>query len=333
MRDQIERGAIVVVRSTLPLGTTRRLIDGMGLPEARTLTNPEFLRQGTALADFRNPTRVVIGTSTAPDPRAVNAIREIFASFGAPVLVVSYEDAEAIKNASNVFLGVKLAFANEIAALCEAYGADADTVLDAVGRDPRIGPQFLRPSFGFGGSCLPKELQTVAGSGRSRGLQMHLSSATTEANLDGQDRFAERIERLLATTGGSRVALLGLAFKAHTDDVRSSPAMHVARRLLADKISVAAYDPAASRWAARELPALEIQPNAAEAVRDADLVAVTTEWPEFAALDWPALVETMRSKVVVDGRRLLDPTLFERLGVHYERIGSRPTSVPLALGR
>ncbi len=328
LRPQIDTGAAIIIRSTMPLGTTDRVVREDGLPESRTFTNPEFLRQGSALGDFLAPSRVVVGTGRSPDSELLERLRTIFEPFAAPIHVVGYADAEAIKNASNAFLALKLSFANEIAALCECYGADADTVLQAVGADPRIGPLFLRPSFGFGGSCLPKELQTVAMAGLERGLEMHVTVAAAEANLAHQDRFAARLERRLAANTGTRVALLGLAFKAGTDDTRTSPALRVVRRLLAAGYEVSAFDPAVRQVAVSEAPGLRVSESAAAAVAGADLVAITTEWPEFRDLDWAALLRSMRKPIVVDGRRLLDPAAMRAVGADYERIGSAPP--PLA---
>jgi UDPglucose 6-dehydrogenase len=319
-----DREGVVVVRSTLPLGTTLPLIQRHGPATDRILTNPEFLRQGTALHDFLHPARIVIGAGQPNDGQAVQLISEVYSSLDAPTIVVGYAEAEVIKNAANAFLALKLSFANEMAALCEAYGADVDAVLDGIGRDPRIGRQYMQPSFGFGGSCLPKELQTVAMAGLERGLEMHVTAAAAEANLAHQDRFVERVKSLLPDDRAGVVGQLGLAFKANTDDVRSSPAIRVARRLMEAGHRVRAYDPAASAGASRELPSLEIVDVGDEVFDQADLVAVTTEWPAFSDLDWERLVPMMRNRVVVDGRRLLDPERMKRLDVRFERVGSPP---------
>ena len=190
----IESGAIVIIRSTMPLGSTRPVIDRLKLPHARTLSNPEFLRQGSALVDFMAPSRVVIGTFSDVSATALAKVRALFETMEAPVLVVGIEDAEVLKNAANAFLALKLSFTNEVAALCEQYGADVDLVLDGMGRDPRIGREYMRPSFGFGGSCLPKELQTLALAGLERGLEMHVTSAVcrSKSRAPGSLRPAHR---------------------------------------------------------------------------------------------------------------------------------------------
>ena len=319
---------IVVVRSTLPVGTSERLIrDGAVGDAPRFFAIPEFLRQGSALADFYAPNRVVIGHAPSADPGAQAVLCELFEVFDAPIRLVTLEEAELIKNAANAFLALKISFANEIAGLAERAGADAGPVLDGIGLDPRIGPTMLHPSFGFGGSCLPKELQTIAISGRERGLAMHVTSAAAEANLAHQRLFAERIDDIVGGVGGRSVALLGLAFKAGTDDIRSSPAVELARWLLAHDARVRAYDPAAMDRAARSLPALTVHASALEALDGADVAVIATEWPEFAALDWRAAHAIMASPVVIDGRRLLDPAAMRHLGYMYARVGT-PSEEP-----
>ena len=244
-----------MVRSTLPVGTCERLLrDGGILDTTRFFTVPEFLRQGAALADFRRPSRVVIGCRADADPAARDELVALFGAFDAPLLVVTLEESELIKNGANAYLALKISFANEIAGLAERAGADAGPVLQGIGLDPRIGSSFFNPSFGFGGSCLPKELATIAISGNERGLEMHVTSAAAEANQAHQRQFAERIAGIVGGVAGRRIALLGLAFKAGTDDIRSSPAVALARWLVDHDAVVHAYDPAAGRARVRGGP-------------------------------------------------------------------------------
>lgn len=313
----------LVVRSTLPPGSTRLAVEWSGVPTSRVFTNPEFLRQGTALADFRAPTRIVIGRFPDANPAAQERVEALFASIAAPRLVVDVAAAELIKNASNAFLALKLSFTNEIASLSEEYGADVDDVLAGIALDPRIGSQYMRPSFGFGGSCLPKELQALAAAGVARGLDMHVTTAASDANAAQQARFAARIGELTGGVAGRTIALLGLAFKAGTDDVRDSPALGVASRLIAAGARVRGHDPAAAENARRELPALEIATSVEDALRGADAIVVATEWPEYRALDWAALRTLASEPLVVDGRRLLDAAAMRALGYRYEAIGAR----------
>jgi UDPglucose 6-dehydrogenase len=317
----------LVVRSTLPPGSTQLAVEWSGVPTSRVFTNPEFLRQGTALADFRAPTRIVIGRFPDAHPAAQAVVEQLFAAFEAPRLVVDVAAAELIKNGANAFLALKLSFTNEMASLAEEYGTDVDDVLAGITLDPRIGSQYMRPSFGFGGSCLPKELQALATAGVSRGLRMHVTTAASEANAAQQARFAGRVVELLGGAEGRTVAILGLAFKAGTDDVRDSPAVAVAERLLAEGALVRGHDPAAAANAKTVLPGLELCHSAEEAVAGADVVLIGTEWPEYRALDWEALRDTMATPLVLDGRRLLDFDVMRSLGYRYEAVGRRRAEV------
>jgi UDPglucose 6-dehydrogenase len=319
---------IVVVRSTMPVGTSQRLLrDGHVADEPRFFTVPEFLRQGSALADFAKPTRVVIGRSPTADRDAEAVLVEVFGAFGGPLRLVTLEEAELIKNGANAFLALKISFANEMAGLSERSGADVGPVLEGIGLDPRIGSTYLHPSFGFGGSCLPKELQTIATSGLERGLEMHVTSAAHQANLAHQELFAERIDGIVGGVAGRSVALLGLAFKAGTDDIRSSPAVRLADWLLTHGAVVHAYDPAAAGHASRLLPDLIVHDTAMQALAGAQVAVIATEWPEFKELDWASAREVMAVPLVIDGRRLLDPGEMRDLGFRYERVGS-PSSEP-----
>jgi UDPglucose 6-dehydrogenase len=323
---------ITVIRSTMPVGTSRRLLqEGAIADEPRFFTVPEFLSQGSALADFFAPTRIIIGRSSSADHGAEAVLTELFGVFGAPVRLVSLEEAELIKNGSNAFLALKISFANEMAGLAERSGADIGPVLDGIGLDPRIGATYLHPSFGFGGSCLPKELQTITMSGHERGLEMHVTSAAAEANRAHQRQFAERIDAIVGGVAGRSVALLGLAFKAGTDDIRSSPAMRLARWLMGHDATVHAFDPAAASRAAVALPGLIIHDTAIAALSGADVAVIATEWPEFKELDWANARPLMTDPLVIDGRRLLDPATMRDLGFRYERVGSPSSERPSAV--
>jgi UDPglucose 6-dehydrogenase len=326
----LETPPVTVVRSTMPVGTSERLIrDGRVPNPSRFFAVPEFLRQGSALKDFSRPSRVVIGRPTSADAAAEAMLTELFGVFGAPVRLVTLEEAELIKNGANAFLALKISFANEMAGLAERSGADVGPVLDGIGLDPRIGSSYMHPSFGFGGSCLPKELQTIAMSGLERGLEMHVTSAAAEANVAHQRLFAERIDGIVGGVASRSIALLGLAFKAGTDDIRSSPAIRLGRWLLARDAVVHAYDPAAASKASAALPGLIIHDTAMAALSGADAAVIATEWPEFRDLDWASARRVMASPLVIDGRRILDPKAMRGLGFRYERVGS-PSSEPAA---
>jgi UDPglucose 6-dehydrogenase len=318
----IAAGAACVIRSTLPVGSAIRLAKRPGIVPARLFVAPEFLRQGSAIEDIRNPSRVVVGTfGEQADPDALALVTSVLAQPGTPLFVMRAEEASLVKNASNVFLALRLTFANEVAGLAEDLGVDVGPVLQGIGHDPRIGQTYLRPSYGFGGSCLPKEVRSLTSEGLDRGLPMHLAGAISNANADHQRRFARRIADAVGGLAGKRVALLGLAFKADTDDVRQSPALRLAARLLAEGADLRAHDPAAGENARRVLPDLVVVPTIEEAFKDADAVVIATEWPVYRDLDWAALRTTMRHPHVIDGRRLLDETKLRALGYTVERIG------------
>ncbi len=319
----LEARPITVIRSTTPVGTCERLLrDGHVADPARFFAVPEFLAQGTALRDFNAPHRVVIGSTPTADRAALDALVDVFGFFGSPVRLVTLEEAELIKNGANAFLALKISFANELAGLAERAGADIGPVLEAIGLDPRIGSTYMRPSFGFGGSCLPKELQTIATSGLERGLPMHVTAAATEANLAQQLLFAERIDATVGGVAGRSIAVLGLAFKAGTDDIRYSPAVGLARWLVDHGAQVSAYDPVAAERAARAVPGLIISDTAIDALEGAEAAVIATEWPEFKTLDWAKARGVMAAPLVIDGRRLLDPSAMRSLGFEYERVGS-----------
>ena len=236
-------------------------------------------------------------------------------------LVVDVEAAEIIKNGANAFLALKLSFTNEIASLCEEAGADVDEVLAGISADPRIGRTYMHPSFGFGGSCLPKELITLAVAGRAFGLPMHVTTAASVANLAAQDRFAERVDRAVGGAKGRTIALLGLAFKAGTDDIRDSPAIRLAERLIAEGATVRGYDPAAGPNAAAHVPALHVVDDPALAVDGADAIVIATEWPEFRDLPWAAWADRPDRPLVIDGRRLLDADALRAAGYSVVQLG------------
>jgi UDPglucose 6-dehydrogenase len=331
-RPLVESGAALVIRSTLPAGSNDLVVAWAGGDASRIFTNPEFLAQGRALEGFLAPDRVVIGTFPDPDPAALAVVEAVLGSEACPVLVVSVVEADLIKNGANAYLALKLSYANELAVLCEELGADVLTVLEGIGLDPRLGKAYMRPGFGFGGSCLPKDLRSLTNVGLEMGLEMHMTAAASEANEAHQQRFARRILAVLGP-GRNRVAMLGLAFKAGTDDVRSSPALRVAGLLIAAGVEVVGYDPHAAGNAAAALPGLRLAPTAAEAVRGAGAAVIGTEWPEFRSLDWAAFAATMAAPVVIDGRRLLDGATMRRLGFRYEAVGAPTPSLPAAASR
>ena len=321
--------AHVSVRSTLPPGMSVRLPTLLGRASGdRVSTSPEFLRQGSAMRDYARPTRIVIGRFPETSQEHLDLMRSILAPIDAPRLEVSVAAAELIKNVANGFLALKLSFVNEVAALAEELGVEVDEVLEGLALDPRIGSTYMRPGLGFGGSCLPKELQMLASSGRRLGIPMHVARAVAQVNIEQQDRFIRRILRELPGSG-ARVGLLGLSFKSDTDDLRGSPAVYVARRLLEAEHLVTAYDPAVRKERGElAAPGIRMTAVAEEVFDGADAVVVATEWPEFAEIDLAAVRPRTARAMIFDGRNIIDPALAVEAGFEYRGIGrrSRPRS-------
>lgn len=325
--------AVVVIRSTLPIGTTDIVGRWLGRSAlADVVTNPEFLSQGSAIRDFLAPARIVIGTQDGQPSAASRLIEELYAGIDAPILVTDFASAEMIKNVANAFLATKLSFVNEVADLCEAFGADVESVVRGIGLDPRIGPTYLRPGIGFGGSCLPKELANLVRLGRDRGLPMRMLGAAGTANEERCGYIAERLEHVLGSFDGQRVALLGLAFKPLTDDTRYSPALNLAAELIKRGAEVVAHDPAVPATATESMVGLATARTVERAVAGADLVVHTTEWPEYRALDWEVLGTLVRSRVMFDGRNALDADALRLAGWRVLRVGSAVPTPVLAAG-
>ncbi len=318
------------IRSTLPPGMSLRLPGLLGRGDGQSLsTNPEFLRQGSAMQDYAQPSRIVIGTYLETSADHLGILERIFASIEAPRLEVSVAAAELIKNVANGFLALKLSFVNEVAALAEEFDVEVDEVLDGIALDPRIGSSYMRPGLGFGGSCLPKELQVLALAGRRSGIPMHIARAVSQVNVEQQDRVIRRILRDLPASG-ARIGLLGLSFKAGTDDLRGSPALYVARRLIEADHSVAAFDPAVLREPAElAAPGICMVETAEEVFDRADAVVVATEWPEFQEIDLAAVRLRAARPVLFDGRNVIDAEAAVRAGFTYHGVG-RASRTPSA---
>ena len=321
----------VSVRSTLPPGFSARLPALLGRADGERLsTNPEFLRQGAAMTDFAKPSRIVIGRYPETSDGHIQLVERVYAHLDGPRLTVSVAAAELIKNAANAFLALKLSFVNEVASLSESYGVEVQEVLEGISLDPRIGSAYMRPGLGFGGSCLPKELQVIDVAGRRQGLAMHVARAAAQVNLEQQDRFALRVLAELPESDG-RVGMLGLSFKADTDDLRGSPAINVARRLVQAGHEVVAFDPAVRPDRARAaVPGITIAPSESEVFDSAHAVVIATEWPQFAQLDLATLAGRMRGRLLFDGRGLIDPDAAVNAGLAYRGVG-RPSRDPVGV--
>ncbi|HEX7196732.1 MAG TPA: nucleotide sugar dehydrogenase, partial [Candidatus Limnocylindria bacterium] len=313
----------VVFRSTLPLGSTEHLADWLGRDDLSSVaTNPEFLRQGSAVSDFLNPTRIVIGTHSGGTTAVSDALERLYEGIEAPRIITDFASAEMIKNAANAFLGTKLSFVNEVADLCEAYDANVDDVMAGIGLDPRIGSTYLRPGIGFGGSCLPKELANMVRLGRRHGLEMALLSGAARTNDERATRVADRLEDIAGPLHGARVAILGLAFKADTDDVRYSPSLALASTLIERGASVRGHDPAVAAGATEHVvPDLARSATPEEAVMAADLVILGTAWPLYRELDWASLGAGVARRVIFDGSAAVDREAAERAGWRVITVG------------
>ena len=332
---------VIVVRSTLPLDGPSRLAalvartadtartagtadrpDGADRPAI--VTNPEFMREGQALEDFDRPNRVITGWLEARDIPAAQAVLDLYQPLGAPSLVADARSVALIKLGSNVYLGMKISFANELARVADATGADIEQVIAGIGLDSRIGTAFLHPGPGIGGSCLPEQAVAIALQTVALDVEAPLLSAVHRSNAVHQRQIVARLETLLGGPGslaGRRIGLLGLAFKANTDDVRESPALALAAALRAAGAQVLAHDPRAEARARLADPQLAVAPTPLEAVRDADAVVVATEWLDYGRLDWPALAGAMRGTLVYDTRAVVDVEAARAVGLQVERLG------------
>jgi UDPglucose 6-dehydrogenase len=311
----VEEGCIFVIKSTVPPGTaaslSKRLAD-LGSP-AHVVSHPEFLREGKAVEDFTEPDRIVIGAYEESDAEAV---AELYRGVETRFVFTDPTSSEMIKYASNSYLAARLTFVNSLANLCEAVGADVMAVVDGMGMDHRIGPHFLHPGPGYGGSCFPKDTAALIGVAEDSGYDFGLLRAVVEADEAQRGRVADKVlEAAGGSLAGKVVAMWGVAFKAGTDDVRESPALRVAAMLVSRGARVVAYDPEATS------DSVEMAPSAVDAAREADVLLVATEWPEFTAVDLAEVASVMRGNRVVDARNLLSPTGAREAGLDYWGLG------------
>ena len=325
----LSAGCVIATKSTVPVGTgalIRELLAASTDIDVDVVSNPEFLREGSAITDFMRPDRVVIGTSSE---RAAGTMRELYRPLyliETPMIFTTVESAEMIKYASNAFLAVKISFINEVANLCECTGADVHVVAKAMGLDKRIGSKFLHPGPGYGGSCFPKDTRALAALGVRHSVALDVVEAAITANNRQRDLAVERIARMTDGITGSTVAVLGLAFKPNTSDIRESPAWYICEALAARGARIRAFDPVAMADARRSVaPGLRerihFASGAADAATGADVLVIATEWNEFRNLDLPKLRGLMRRTVVVDLRNVLDPERTRLAGFTYVSTG------------
>jgi UDPglucose 6-dehydrogenase len=309
---------VLVMKSTVPAGTGESI--RRDVPSLAYVSCPEFLKEGTAVADFMHPDRVVVGSDPG-DEAAADAVAELYMPLSGEIIRTDVASAEMIKLASNAFLATKISFINEIANVCEEVGADVGQVAQGMGLDERIGPSFLRAGIGYGGSCFPKDVSALKMLAGNTGYHFQLLTAVIEVNELQKRRVVGKLEKHLGSLIGKRIALLGLAFKPDTDDMREASSLVLAARLQGEGAEVVAYDPVASNRAADLLGTVEMASTAMEALEGADAAVLVTEWREFAELDWSSVAERMTRPLIVDGRNFLDPKSLTDAGFEYEGIG------------
>jgi UDPglucose 6-dehydrogenase len=348
---------IVVEKSTVPVYTSDwvRKIILRNVPEHEEFdvaSNPEFLREGTAVTDFLYPDRIVIGADTE---RCAAVLREVYAPLAdgtyylrpdaiprpdqaqipPPLIVTSAKSAELIKHASNAFLAMKISFINAVASICESVGANVQQVCQGIGTDSRIGPRFLNPGIGYGGSCFPKDLMAFRAVARECGYDFRLLDEVIRINEEQRQRFIRKVRSALWTLRGKKLGVLGMAFKGGTDDIRESPAILLIQALLQEGCQIAAFDPAAHERAQEVLNSdVRFAENVYDAARDADALLILTEWEEFATLNLPRLRSELKYPIVIDGRNLYDPQIMAENGFTYYSVGraaSSPEPLPPAV--
>jgi UDPglucose 6-dehydrogenase len=335
---------VIIEKSTVPVYTSewiRKIIlrNGADPDSFDVASNPEFLREGTAVTDFLFPDRIVVGCDSE---RAAEVLREIYApltsgtyyrqpdaipqpdrtSIPAPIIVTSTKSAELIKHASNAFLAMKISFINAVASMCESVGADVNQVCHGIGSDSRIGPRFLNPGIGYGGSCFPKDVLAFRAVARECGYDFRLLDEVMRINEDQRDRFVRKVRSALWTLRGKSLGVLGLAFKGGTDDIRESPAILILQLLLQEGCKITAYDPAAMERAQEVLHStVKFANSSYEAAHGADALLILTEWEEFANLDLARLRDELKYPIVIDGRNLYDPEMMADHGFTYYSVG------------
>ncbi len=329
VRELLAPGCVVVNKSTVPVGTASRVTELIDRADVAVVSNPEFLREGSAVHDFLNPDRIVVGSADR-DPVSAQRVADLYGKLDTSVLVTDSASAEMIKYASNCYLATRLSFVNTVAELCEYLDASIDDVTLGMGYDERIGRSFLRPGPGWGGSCLPKDTFALLRTAESAGSDFALLRAAIETNLKQQELVVDKVRKAVGgELAGARIGLLGLTFKAGTDDLRDSPALAVAGRLAAEGAELFGYDPSVHAPVPGVTDGVRITGTAYHAANGAAAIVLLTEWPEFRALDWARIADRLDGRAVIDTRNLLDPLIVAGTGLSYQGIG-RPAVVPRA---
>jgi UDPglucose 6-dehydrogenase len=323
LKDKLPQGAVIAIKSTVPVGTARRIqayVEAHGRADLRVASVPEFLREGTALADALHPNRLVFGVS---DEATLARLEALHAGIDAPIVRCDCATAEMIKYASNAFLATKISFINEIANICERTGADVQLVARGMGLDPRIGPDFLRAGLGYGGSCFPKDTRALVRIAGDVDYDFKLLKAVVERNEAQRLEPLRQLQAWLGDLRGRSVALLGVAFKPHTDDTRESPALDLARWLWQEGAMVRLCDPVVCRVVDMDHGVVPVSRNPYEVLAGVDAAVLVTEWPEFTMLDWYRVREVMRQPYLFDGRNVLDPNHLQGLGFVFRNFGHK----------
>ena len=328
IRDTLRPGAVVVNKSTVPVGSTKIVERVLQRDDVSVVSNPEFLREGTAVHDFLHPDRVVVGSDS---PDAAETVARLYRGLDATVLITDPASAETIKYAANAFLATKISFVNAVAAMCEAVGADVEHVISGIGSDHRIGPDFLRPGPGWGGSCFPKDTRALVTIASDNGYDFALVRGVIAVNEEQRHRIVEKIRRAAGgSLEGAVVAAFGLTFKAHTDDLRDSPGLAIVHDLAAAGAIVRGHDPTVveplnpvqEQMLASLDGSFTVCPDPFEAATGAQVVAVLTEWPQYAELDFQRLADLMApNAAIVDARNLLSPDTVKKAGLGYDAVG------------
>ena len=321
IRHLLPAGCVVVNKSTVPVGTAEATLRLLDRDDVAVVSNPEFLREGSAVHDFLHPDRIVVG-SDAQD--AAERVAALYAKLGAPTVLTDAASAEMVKYAANCFLAMKLSYVNALAELCDVLSADVRDVTEGMGYDKRIGQAFLQPGPGWGGSCLPKDTNALVQVAAAVGREIPLVSASIATNERQRTLMVDKIRAAVGgDVAGARIGLLGLTFKAGTDDLRDSPALAVAQLLHAEGAELTAHDPGCPTDVPGVTDAVTVVDEPLLAAKDADALVVLTEWPEFRALDWAAVAGVMGNRIVVDTRNLLDPDVLRRAGLAWVGVGRR----------
>ncbi|MFL6732229.1 MAG: UDP-glucose dehydrogenase family protein [Sphingomicrobium sp.] len=330
----IRPGTVVVTKSTVPVGTgdqIDQILREEGVEQVSVASNPEFLREGAAIADFKHPDRIVVG---AENDHAQEVLREIYRPLflnRAPILITGRRTAELTKYAANAFLAVKISFINEIANLCEAVDADVQDVARGIGLDNRIGAKFLHAGPGYGGSCFPKDTLALLKTADAAGVDQRIVRTTVQVNDDRKEHMAERVVRALGgNVSGKRVGVLGLAFKPNTDDMRDAPSIPIIKALVEQGAEVSAFDPVARQQAEQVLSGIEFADDAYAAAEGADVLVIVTEWDEFRALDLDRIAASLTGKILVDLRNVYDRSEAEEAGLTYYGVGRGRSDIAAA---